>query len=535
MLSRRTILAAGGALPLAAMAGPGRAQSPHWDLGEAMRADCRDFGLPGMAAATRDAAGTSAAAYTDAAFSDASLFEIGSISKSLVAIAIHRLVDDGRLTLDARVQPILPDLPLPEEPITIVQLLDHAAGLPDGPPLFPPVPGGRLWTGFRPGERFSYSNTGYMLLGAVLEKLSGQPFAAVLQRLALDPIGMAASVPVLRANDRARFATGHMMAYSNRPPRPHAPLIPAPWLDMDDAAGSVGATMPDMARYIAFLAAAANGEANPVLSPRATRDFALRDGVADPEAGPDARYASGLIHRSMAGRRVIEHTGGMFAFCASMTIDVASRAGCFAGTNASLGGYRPRRISREACRALAGLPPAEAPLAPTPFAIPADWTQAGRWVAANGDILELTRTGCVFNGKSARLWGSWGALATDHPLLADWPIEADDGGLWWRDRRFARSRPAPPSPTPAALAALEGVYLSNDPWYVEGIAIIARDGVLHSAGSGALVTHEDGSWRYRDAELAAERLWFENPVDGRPQQLNASGVLLRRTAHRQDW
>jgi hypothetical protein len=340
---------------------------------------------------------------------------------------------------------------------------------------------------------------------------------------------------VLRADDRDRFAVGHMMAYSNRPARPHAPLVAAPWLDMDDAAGSVGATMPDMARYIAFLAAAANGHANSVLSPRATRDFAMREGVADPEAGPDARYASGLIHRTMAGRRVIEHTGGMFAFCASMTIDVASGAGCFAGTNTSLGGYRPRRISREACRMLAGLPPADGSLAPVPFAIPDDWAQAGRWVAANGDQLELSRAGCVFKGRSARLWGSRGALVTDHPLLADWPIEVDAGGLWWRDRRFARSRPAPQQPAPAELAALEGVYLSNDPWYVEGLAIIARDGVLHSAGSGALVAHADGSWRYRDPELAAERVWFENPVGGRPQQLNASGVALRRTAHRQDW
>lgn len=531
------MLAAGAALPVLAMSRPGRAQpfGPQPSLAAAMLADCRDYGLPGMAAATRDAAGASASAYTDAGFTDATLFEIGSISKSLVAIAIHRLVDDGRLALDGRVQPIVPDLPLPDAAITLVQLLDHAAGLPDGAPLFPPVPGGRLWTGYAPGARFSYSNTGYMLLGAVLEAAAGQPFAVALQRLALDPIGMASSVPVLRAADRDRFATGHMMAFPARPARPHAPLAVAPWVDMDDPAGSVGATMPDMARYMAFLAAAANGQANGVLSPRATRDFAMRDGVADPEAAPDARYASGLIHRVMAGRRVIEHTGGMFSFCASMTIDLASGAGCFAGTNVSLGGYRPRRISREASRALAGLPPADAPLAPKPFAIPADWKGAGRWIAANGDVLVLDRGGCSFAGKSAGLWSGGSGLVTDHPALADWPIETDGDGLWWRDRRFMRSRPAPAQPTPPALAALEGVYVTNDPWFAGGIAVIARGGALHIAGVGALAAHADGSWRFDDPALACERFWFENIVGGPPQQLNVSGNLLRRAAHRRDW
>jgi len=124
---------------------------------------------------------------------------------------------------------------------------------------------------------------------------------------------------------------------------------------------------------------------------------------------------------------------------------------------------------------------------------------------------------------------------TDHPALADWPIETDGDGLWWRDRRFMRSRPAPAQPTPPALAALEGVYVTNDPWYAGGIAVIARRGALHIAGVGALAAHADGSWRFDDPALACERFWFENIVGGRPQQLNVSGNLLRRAAHRRDW
>ncbi len=71
------------------------------------------------------------------------LFQIGSISKSLVALCLYRLAGEGKVDLDGPVAAILPDVPLPEAKITVAMLLTHTAALPDDAPTFPRSPDGR--------------------------------------------------------------------------------------------------------------------------------------------------------------------------------------------------------------------------------------------------------------------------------------------------------------------------------------------------------------------------------------------------------
>lgn len=150
------------------------------------------------------------------------LFRIASVSKSLTAVAIMKLVEDGKLTFDDRVAPIIADL-VPAsgatvdsrwEQITIRNLLNHTGGWDRNNPnggfdpidrpitaanaVGAPVPASpetlvRYMKGmpldFNPGEKFAYSNFGYIVLGRVIERLSGMKYADFVRTRVLDPVG----------------------------------------------------------------------------------------------------------------------------------------------------------------------------------------------------------------------------------------------------------------------------------------------------------------------------------------------------------
>ena len=146
----------------------------------------------------------------------ATRFAIASGTKTLTAIAVARLVERGRLAFDARLADCL-DVPLPtfDPHVTLHHLLTHSAGIPDyfdeavmddyealwrerpmyrfrTPsdflPLFSHLP-----MKAAPGTAWAYSNAGYVLLGLAVERASGMPFAAYVQRHVLQAAGMAAS------------------------------------------------------------------------------------------------------------------------------------------------------------------------------------------------------------------------------------------------------------------------------------------------------------------------------------------------------
>ena len=106
------------------------------------------------------------------------LFQIGSISKSMTATLIHQFAAEGRLGLTDRISAIMPEFPLPRgNTITVQHMLDHVAGLPGDAPLFPD---GGLWTAYAPGAHWHYSNTGYEMLGKLAEHVGGKPLSQLL-------------------------------------------------------------------------------------------------------------------------------------------------------------------------------------------------------------------------------------------------------------------------------------------------------------------------------------------------------------------
>ena len=173
-------------------------------------------GLPGMTLCVVDADGFSAT--VGLGFADVErripvnarqLFQIGSISKSFIALAVLALVDEGKIDLGTPISLYLPDAPLPAAPITVIELLNHTGGLAHDAPIFPRGGDGRLWTGFTPGSKFSYSNVGFNLLGRMVERVTGEPHHVAVEMLVRHKLGMSGVAGVLSDARRPDFAVGY--------------------------------------------------------------------------------------------------------------------------------------------------------------------------------------------------------------------------------------------------------------------------------------------------------------------------------------
>ena len=133
-------------------------------------------------------------------------FRLGSISKQFTALLIVKLAEEGKLKLDVPITTYLPDYPKANgDQITIHNLLTHSSGIPNYtsfPTFFKDVSRNpyspeafvKTFSGlpleFKPGEKFSYSNSGYFLLGYIIEKISGKPYEQNLQEVIFTPLKM---------------------------------------------------------------------------------------------------------------------------------------------------------------------------------------------------------------------------------------------------------------------------------------------------------------------------------------------------------
>jgi CubicO group peptidase (beta-lactamase class C family) len=131
-------------------------------------------------------------------------YRLASVSKQFTAAAILLLAEDGTLALDDRLRRWLPELPPATDAITLRQVLTHTSGLVDYEDLMPARMEGQLGdadvlallaradrTLFPPGRAYRYSNSGYVLLGLVIERASGRGLAQFLQERIFRPLGMA--------------------------------------------------------------------------------------------------------------------------------------------------------------------------------------------------------------------------------------------------------------------------------------------------------------------------------------------------------
>ena len=170
-------------------------------------------------------------------------FRIGSITKSFTAILGLQLVEQGKLKLDGKITDYLPDFSKKTgDRITINQLLAHTSGLPDYnnvADFFRLVQSGLLSDAeilkriseydllFEPGTKFNYSNDGYRVLGAIIEKVTGKPYEQVLRENILDPSGMKNTGHVSRTEVLNKRASGYQKSLARLENAPFYEASPA--------------------------------------------------------------------------------------------------------------------------------------------------------------------------------------------------------------------------------------------------------------------------------------------------------------------
>jgi CubicO group peptidase (beta-lactamase class C family) len=184
-------------------------------------------------------------------------FRLGSLTKSFTAVAVMILQERGKLKVSDSISKHLPDCPAAWQPITIRHLLSHTSGIPDYTELpdyeptkaLPASPHSLLERirnkplDFAPGERFKYSNSGYALLGLIIERASGQPYANFLQDNILKVLGMKHT----GYDSHGRILKGRATGYTPKLPEGDT-LLNASYVDMSVvyAAGALYSTTQDM-------------------------------------------------------------------------------------------------------------------------------------------------------------------------------------------------------------------------------------------------------------------------------------------------
>jgi CubicO group peptidase (beta-lactamase class C family) len=233
-------------------------------------------------------------------------FRIGSVTKQFTAAAILVLQQDGLLSVDDPIAKYLPAYPAVGKDITLHQLLTHTSGIPSytelpgfaesrAQPRTPQQLLALFWDkplDFAPGSKFAYSNSNYIVLGAIIEAVSHGSYADFVAKRLFAPAGMTRTV-VGDADGLANRALGYEPDDDG--------LVPASAIDMSEpyAAGAVRSTASDLVRWHRALA-------GDTILTAASKARAYKVEKED--------YAYGWVVRDHAGHQVIGHDGGIDGF-----------------------------------------------------------------------------------------------------------------------------------------------------------------------------------------------------------------------------
>lgn len=409
----------------------------------------------------------------------------GSVSKLFTDLAVLRLVREKKLDLDQDVRTWLPEF-APTNPfgteITLRHLMTHHSGLLREPPLgsYFTDDGATLAATVaslattsllgEPGSRFRYSNAGVAVVGRVVEKVQGAPFAECIENAILRPLGLR-DTSFVPAPDRLAAAT--MWTYDGR-------RFPAPRFALGIApAGSLETTVLDLARFGSALCL----DREPGLLDAAT----LRDAFTPQLTRKGAPSGVGLgffVSRTGTELRV-GHDGAVYGFATELAIwperglviAAVATLDCANGVVAhvvemahTLATWSPRPTAPR-------FP--ELPRPTSPLGRDAALSYAGRYVA-DGAALELeARAGRLLLRPEQGFVREIRALGEETVTVDDafgrGPYVAlGDGTFVWNDRTWTRTAVPKPEPCPAAWRPLIGEY----GWDHDVLYVLERDGRL---------------------------------------------------------
>jgi CubicO group peptidase (beta-lactamase class C family) len=477
-------------------------------------------------------------------------FQIGSISKAFTSIALLQLQQQGLLQIDDPVTKFLPwfEVRSGYSPITLRHLLSHTAGIITGSDE---TSAGitETWNlrhthaTARPGEMFHYSNSGYKVLGVVLETVLQQPIAQILKTRLLDPLGMRDSHAAITQAIRPQLAVGYEGAFDDRPHLRGGPLAPAPWLESDTADGAICATAEDMC---CFLRTLLNRGKN-LISPASFEQFAQPQ-IATEDGLHGESYGLGIFIQNLSGHHILGHSGGMVGYLAHLLADLNAGLGIIALTNSP---YSPQAIVHLAREWLVAILEGAEILETSPddpYRVENLDDYVGRYhcgektftLISNNEHLHLE-----FAGDSVCLEPiAPDAFLVPHPFFALFALHFERGikgngkdqittALHGSDMYLREGMSEPPEiEIPPDWRAYPGHYRSYNPWLSNFRVVLRRGQLLLIEPQGMeepLYLLGAGLFRVGKEPRSPEFLRFEAVIDGKAQFANYSGGAYCRT------
>ena len=258
-------------------------------------------------------------------------FEIGSITKEFTSAAILQLQEAGKLHIDDTLAKYLPDAPHAKE-VTLRQLLSHTSGVADyldGPDIeeaaTKPATFEQLITriadrplDFAPGSRFSYSNTGYILLGRVIEVVSHESYQHYVQTHLLDVAGMAHTFTIADEKHLSNMAVGYW--------RKEGKITPSATISSSFgwSAGFLVSTVSDLQKWNLAL------QGGKIVSPA---DYVLMSTPVSTTQQGEGDYGLGLAIDHIDEQTYVGHDGGSFGFTTANEYFLKQKVQIIAFTN----------------------------------------------------------------------------------------------------------------------------------------------------------------------------------------------------------
>ena len=508
----------------------------------------KDAGIPGLAVAVVDdqsVVWTKGYGHADLArtrlVGSGTVFRVGSVSKLFTDIAVMQLVEEGKLDLDADVAKYLPEFKPDNpfgKPITLRQLMAHRSGLvreppvgnyfdPDSPSLEKTVTSlNGVPLVYEPGSKLKYSNAGIAVVGRVVERVDGRPFAKSVRERVLVPLGMTASAFEPTAAVKKNLSEAVMWTY-------HGREFPAPTFELGESpAGCLYCPVTDLAK----LASAVFAGGKPVI-----KEAGLEQMLSPQFAEPGAKqgFGIGFMLGGLDGHQRVGHGGAIYGFSTELAMLPDEKLGVVLVANKDVTNRVTTRLADQVLRTLlaarAGKP---LPAAPESTSLPRELARrlAGQYgesrvhelLEASGRLYYVPPAG----GLVVEVRASGTDLVLGGVLGNGTHLKCDGRSMTIGGETLPRQpEPSgPPGEPPAHFRGLIGEY----GWDHNTLFILERAGKLHALIEWVylypLEQESENAYRFpSDTGLYhGEKLIFRRNAAGKATEVEAAQVVFQR-------
>jgi CubicO group peptidase (beta-lactamase class C family)/D-alanyl-D-alanine dipeptidase len=469
------------------------------------------------------------------------IYRVGSVSKLFTDIGIMQLVERGEVQLDAPVTDYLPDFRPRNpfgKPITLRELMSHRSGLvrepgvghyfdPTEPTLAATVKSlNETSLVYEPGTHTKYSNAGIAVVGYVLERRKGEPYAKYLKRSVLEPMGMEASAFEREPRLTSDLAKAFIWTYDGR-------TFAAPAFQLGiGPAGCLYTSVTDLGKFLSLLFAGGRGAHGQVLKPE-TLEQMWQPQFAAP--GETTGFGIGFRLTKLDGHRLVGHGGAIYGFATELTALPDDKLGVVAVTTDDSANAVVSRIAHEALRLMLAARTGK-PLTEIPLTQPVDPALArrldGRYGEGANAIDLVERSGKLFElpdrgGNQIEIRQGNGALILDDKLGYGMKIVPEGDGILAGQQHKARVAVPKPPPALDRFRGLIGEY----GWDHDTLYILEKDGKLtaliewydyYPLEEISPDTFRFPNWGLYDGETLA----FHRGTNGRATDAALSGAVI---------